>query len=195
MNQIPAVNGVPYVNNAEFIKLTLSLANGESQIHTFSTSYKTEVIEGLEYSPLGGLLNVSTQQRDLSATSYDTAITLSGVDQTNIFYVLSSDYLIKGSKIQFYRGFYNENYIMTSYSLRYTGIITSYSIQENIEMEEVNDSYTVTVNCSNYRVVLENLISGRYTTPSSWKQYSSGDTSMDNVPNLIGAYFNFGQQV
>ena len=69
MNQVPAVNGVPYVNNAEFVKLTLNLANGSQQTHTFSTSYKNETIDGVNYSPLGGLISVSTQQRDLSATS------------------------------------------------------------------------------------------------------------------------------
>lgn len=196
MNSIPAVNGVPYVNNAEFVKLTLSKADQSgTEVYTFSSSYKTESINGINYTPLGGLLSVSTQQRDLSATGFDTSVTLLGVDQTNIFYVLSSDYLIKGSKIELYRGFYNSNYILTSTALRYTGIITSFSIQENLDMDNMDDNYTVTVNCSSYKTVLENLISGRYTSPSSWKNFNPTDTSMDNVPNLINAYFNFGQQV
>lgn len=196
MNSIPAVNGVPYVNNAEFVKLTLTKADGSgTEVYTFSSSYKTESIDGYDYSPLGGLLSVSTQQRDLAATGYDTAVTLLGVDQTNIFYVLSSDYLIKGSQIELYRGFYDEHYMLTSTALRYTGIITSYAIQENLDNENMDDNYTVTVNCSNYKTVLENLRSGRFTSPSSWKNFSSTDTSMDNVPRLINSYFNFGQPV
>lgn len=197
MNIIPEVNGVPYVNNAEFVKLTLNLANGNSSIYTFSTSYKSESFGGTSYSPLGGLLNISTQQRDLTATSYDTAITLSGVDQTNIFYVLSDQYLIKGSKIQFYRGFYDNNYNLDTSNvvLRYTGIVTSYTIQENVDMDLMNDTYTVTLNCSNYKTVLENYVSGRNTNPSSWRQFYPNDRSMDNVPNLINAVFDFGMPV
>lgn len=196
MNIIPEVNGVPYVNNAEFVKLDLiNASNGLPTTYTFSTSYKPEVINGQTYSPLGGLLSVSTQQRDLSASSYDTSITLIGVDQTNIFHVLSSQFLIKGSKVQFYRGFYNNQYILTSSELRYTGVVTSWAIQENIDMELLDDSYTVTINCSNYKTVLENLVSGRFTSPTSWKNTLSTDTSMDNVPNLINAYFNFGRDV
>lgn len=194
MNNIPQVNGVPYVNNAEFVKLTLNLTNGTQQVKTFSTSYKAETIGGLSYDPLGGLLDVSTQQRDLAATGYDTTISLSGVDQTNIFYVLSDQYLIKGSKIEFYRGFYNENYNLTATNLRYTGIITSYAIQENLDQNNQVDNYTVSINCSSFKLVLQNLISGRYTNPSSWSQYGPLDKSMDNVPNLINAYFNFGQK-
>jgi hypothetical protein len=194
MNNIPAVNGVPYVNNAEFVKLSLSTSTGNVEVLTYSTSYKSENIGGTVYSPLGGYLGVSTQQRDLSATGYDTTITLSGVDQTNIFYVLSDQYLIKGSKIEFYRGFYNENYNLTSTVLRYTGIVTSYTIEENLDLDSKVDNYTVSVNCSSYKTVLQNLISGRYTNPSSWSQYGPSDKSMDNVPNLINAYFNFGQK-
>lgn len=196
MNTIPQVNGVPYVNNAEFVKLDLiNASNGMPTTYTFSTSYKPEVIDGVTYSPLGGLLGVSTQQRDLSASSYDTSITLAGVDQTNIFHVLSSQYLIKGSIVKFYRGFYDSQYELTSSELRYTGVVTSWAIQENLDMEQMDDTYTVTINCSNYKTVLENLVSGRFTSPTSWKNQTPTDTSMDNVPNLINAFFDFGRDV
>ena len=193
MNIISAVNGVPYVNNAEFVKLTLNLAAGGSEIYTFSSSYRIETFDEVEYTPLGGLMGVSTQQRDLAATSYDTAITLVGVDQTNIYYVLSSDYLIKGSTIEFYRGFYDTNYALTSVSLRYTGVVTSYTIQENVDMDQMSDTYTVTINCSNHKTILENQISGRNTNPTSWAEFYANDTSMENVPNLINAVFDFGK--
>lgn len=191
MIEIPQVNGTPYVNNAEFVKLTLALSAGGTQIHTFSTSYKNETIDGDVYIPLGGLLTVSTQQRDLRATGYDTSITLQDVDKTNIAFVLSNDYLIKGSQIVFYRGFYDENYSLTNTVLRYTGIVTSYAIQENID--GVNDNFTVTINCSNYKTVLENRVAGRNTNPTSWARFYPNDTSMDNVPNLINAVFDFGK--
>lgn len=195
MNNIPAVNGVPYVNNAEFVKLTISLAAGGTEVFTFSSSYKEETINGSVYKPLGGLIAVSTQQRDLRATSYDTTVTLAGVDQTNIYYVLSSDFLIKGSTIQVYRGFYDSNYNLTSNALRYTGIVTSWAVQENVEIESHDDNYTVSINCSNYKTVLENRIAGRNTNPTSWRSFDPTDSSMDNVPNLVNANFDFGKKV
>lgn len=196
MNQIPQVNGVPYVNSAEFVKLTLSLADGQStEVVTFSSSYRNETIDGNVYTPLGGLMDVSTQQRDLKATGYDTAITLVGMQADNIYYALSSVYRLKGSKIEFYRGFYDSNYIMVNSALRYTGVVTSYTIQETLDNEVLTDSYTITINCSNYKYILENRISGRNTNPTSWMRYNALDTSMSNVPNLINAYFDFGKKV
>tara|TARA_R110000868_G_scaffold246436_1_gene503083 strand:+ start:689 stop:1525 length:837 start_codon:yes stop_codon:yes gene_type:complete len=168
-------------------------AGGASNVYTFSSSYRPETIDGTTYTPLGGLLSVNTQQRDLRATSFDTAITLSGIDQTNIFYVLSSDYLIKGSKIQFWRGFYDTNFNLVNTVLRYTGIVTSYTINESVEQNTNDDSYIVTLNCSNYKTVLENRIAGRNTNPTSWRNFYPNDASMDNVPSLINAVFDFGQ--
>ena len=193
MDYIPQVNGTPYVNNAEFVKLTLVRADHDpDEIYTFSSSYKQETFNSTTFTPLGGLLNVSTQQRDLRVTSYDTTISLLGVDPTNIYVVLSSDFLIKGSKIELWRGFYDDNYILTNTVLRYTGIITSYTVQETVDMDSMSDSYIIALNCSNYKTVLENRIAGRNTNSSSWKEFNPTDTSMDSVAGLVNAVFDFG---
>jgi hypothetical protein len=191
MINIPAVNNVPYVNNAEFIKLTVINVDGSSTVHTFSSSYKIEVIDGVSYLALGGLLNVGTQQRDLRVTSSDTSITLSGLTSDNIYLVLGTQ--IKGSTIELWRGFYNNNYALTSTVRRFKGVITSYSIHE--DLSENTDNFVISVNCSAYKTVLENRISGRKTNTASWKQFNPTDTSMDKVQALDNTYFDFGKTV
>jgi len=191
MINIPQVNNVPYVNNAEFVKLTIVNPNSSTVVHTFSSSYKNETIAGTSYVALGGLLMVGTQQRDLRVSSADTTVTLSGLSSDNIYLVLGTQ--IKGSLIEIYRGFYDDNYNLVNSVKRYDGIITSYTITE--DRENTTDNFIISVNCSAYKVVLENRIAGRKTNSQSWKEFDPTDISMDQVQALDGAYFNFGNPV
>jgi hypothetical protein len=163
METIPAVAGnKALVINAEFVKLTIfnDVSNTANvSIYTFSSSYKAETIDGQVYSPLGGLLAVGIQQRDIRATSADTSVTLSGIDGNNIYVVLANK--IKGSEIEIIRGFYDNNYTLTSSAHRFTGIVTSYNIAE--DRSEDTDNFMVTISASSFLSVLENRISGRKT--------------------------------
>jgi hypothetical protein len=194
---IPAVDNKPYINNAEFVKMTVYNANNVPTVYTFSSSYKSEVINGLTYSALGGLLSVGTHQRDIRVTSSDTSIMLSGIGSDNIYVVLANK--LKGSLVEIYRGFYNQNYVLQSTVLRFNGVITSYSIVEDYNPIDSTDAFSITVNCSSYKTILANRIAGRQTSPNHWNQYSTvpanKDSVMINVPNLINAYFDFGMPV
>ena len=193
MENIPAVaNNKPLVNNAEFVKLTIyneygNLAN--SNVYTFSSSYQSETIDGQVYTPLGGLLAVGIQQRDIRVTSADTSISLSGIDGNNMAVVLGS--LIRGSKLEITRGFYDNNYTLTSDAKRFTGIVTNYNISE--ERQDNDDNFTITLNASSFKSVLENRIAGRKTNSESWKEINPTDTSMDRVPSLADRAFDFGK--
>jgi hypothetical protein len=160
-------------------------------VYTFSSAYKAETIANTVYSPLGGLLAVGIQQRDIRVTSADTTIMLSGIPadgSDNMAVVLGTK--IRGSKLQVTRGFYNNNYVLANTAARFTGIITSYNVTE--ERQDLVDNFVITVNASSYKTVLENKISGRKTNPESWKVYNPSDTSMDNVYSLADQYFDFG---
>ena len=151
---IPQVNDVPYVNNAEFVKMTVYNDDNTTTVHTFSSSYKAETINGQVYTPLGGLMMVGMQQRDIRVTSFDTAITLTGVGSDNIYMVLATR--LKGSLVEVYRGFYDTEYVLEDAVLRFNGVITSYTITEDLDTDLRNDNFTVTVNCSAYKTILEN---------------------------------------
>ena len=189
---IPEVQNTGAINSAEFVKLTVfndynNTAN--TSTYTFSSAYKSEVIDGTTYLPLGGLLSVGAQNRDLKVTSGDTMIALSGVSGNNIYIVL--DTKIRGSEVEVWRGFYDANGNIGNTYLRFTGIITSYGIQE--DRQDQDDNYTVTVAASSYKTVLQNRIAGRKTNEESWKFFNSSDTSMDRVYSIAGVQFDFGK--
>jgi hypothetical protein len=193
MENIPAVaNNKPLVNNAEFVKLTIYNEYGNTannNVYTFSSSYQSETIDGQVYTPLGGLLAVGIQQRDIRVTSADTSVSLSGIDGNNMYVVLGS--LIRGSKLEITRGFYDNNYTLTSDAKRFTGIVTNYNISE--ERQDQDDNFTITLNASSFKSVLENRIAGRKTNSESWKEYNPTDTSMDRVQSLADRAFDFGK--
>lgn len=197
MDHIPEVaNSPPSINTAEFVKLTIYNEYGNIAnvtVHTFSSAYKAETIDGTVYLPLGGLLAVGTQPRDLRVTSADTSIAISGISGNNIYIVL--DTKIKGSKIEILRGFYNNNYILTNTYPRFTGIVTSYGIGEDLETNfgGSTDNFTVTLNASSYKTVLENRTAGRKTNKSSWQVFNSTDSSMNNVYSIADQTFDFGK--
>jgi hypothetical protein len=191
MINIPQVNNVPYVSNAEFIKLIVTSNDNITTTHTFSSSYKNEVINGSTYLALGGLLSVGTQQRDLRVTNSDTVITLSGLQSENIYLVLGTK--IKGSLVEIYRGFYDDQYSLVNTVRRYNGVVTSYTLNEDLQVENHNDNFVISINCSAFKTVLENRVSGRKTNGTSWKVFNPTDTSMDNVQAISQAYFDFGK--
>jgi hypothetical protein len=193
MENIPAVaNNKALVNNAEFVKLTIynEYANtANNNVYTFSSSYKSEDISGTTYGPLGGLLAVGIQQRDIRVTSADTSISISGISGNNMAVVLGTK--IRGSQIEIIRGFYDNNYILTNTAQRFSGIVTSYNITE--ERQDNDDNFTITLNASSFKSVLENRIAGRKTNSESWKEYNPTDTSMDRIPSLADKQMDFGQ--
>ena len=195
MEIIPAVaDNKTNINSAEFIKLTIyNDVNNPTDIsvYTFSSSYKEETIAGQTYSPMGGLLAVGIQQRDIRVTSADTSLTLSGISGDNIYVVLGNK--IRGSKLEITRGFYNDNYVLTSTAHRFTGIVTSYNISE--ERHDLVDNYTVTLNASSFRYVLENRIAGRKTNRESWQQFYVFDGSLNNLYSISDQQFDFGMPV
>jgi hypothetical protein len=193
MENIPPVsNNATQIVSAEFVKLTVfnDVSNTANvNVYTFSSSYKTETIANLAYTPLSGLLSVGAQNRDIRVTSGDTTIALSGVSGNNIPIVLGTK--IRGSQVEVLRGFYDANMVLTNTYPRFTGIVTNYGISE--DREELLDNFTVTISASSYKTVLENRIAGRKTNKESWRYFDSNDSSMDNVYAISGVQFDFGQ--
>jgi hypothetical protein len=189
---ITQVDGKLTIKDAEFIRVTMP----DNTVYAFSSSFRNEVINNTvfsgTYTALGGLLSVSGHQRDLSVTSYDTTVSLVGVDKTQIGAILTAN--VKGAKIEIWRGFYNDTYELDGTPvLRYTGIVTGYVIDENYG--ELSDTFMLSLHCSSYKRVLETRLSGRFTNKSSWRSVNSTDAGMDNVAAINGAKFNFGQKL
>jgi len=192
MDNIPAVaNNPTNITTAEFVKLTIyndATNPSDTTVYTFSSAYKYEEIDGQVYSPMGGLMAIGIQQRDLRATSSQTSISLSGISGDNIYLVLGTK--VQGSIVQIIRGFYDENYNLTSYANRFTGIITAYNITE--DRKDQTDNFTVTITANSFKTVLENRVTGRKTNRHSWQVVNPTDSAMNNVGSISGQWFDFG---
>lgn len=90
------------IRQAEFIRLTTA-----SNVYTFCNAASAITVNGIAFTNLGSLLQLSDIKRDVKATSSDLSISLTGVDGTNVAVVLGSN--IKGSKIEVWRGFLDSN--------------------------------------------------------------------------------------
>jgi len=195
MDNIPAVAGSPpQINTAEFVKVTIYndfTDPTDTTIITASSAYRDFEIDGQNYSAIGGLLGVGSQQKDLRVTSADTTVVLSGIDGTNIAIVLGTN--IRGSKLEITRGFFDDAGALTSTAKRFTGIITSYNVSE--DRQGLDDMFTVSVNASNYKSVLANRNAGRRTNKSSWEFFNPTDSSMVNVYSIATQAFDFGKKV
>lgn len=180
------------IRQAEFIRLTLP-----SNTYTFCNAAAPITVNGITFTNLGSLLQLSDIKRDIKATSSDLSISLTGVDGTNIAIVLGSD--IKGSRIEVWRGFLDSNnQIITTptqqFFKRYQGIVSNYSITEDFNEQLRTRVATVGLSCASFRTILENRVGGVRTTPKIWQVYYPGDTSMNRVPAIAGSYFDFGGQ-
>lgn len=180
------------IRQAEFIRLTLP-----SNTYTFCNAASPITVNGITFTNLGSLLQLSDIKRDIKATSSDLSVSLTGVDGTNVAVVLGSN--IKGSRIEVWRGFLDSNnQIITTptqqFFKRYQGIVSNYSITEDFNEQLRIRVATVGLSCASFRTILENRVGGVRTTPKIWQVYYPNDTSMNRVPTIAGSYFDFGGQ-
>ena len=199
---ISFVNTGTHIKTAEFVQLVISTSTiyaVQPPTVNVSSSYKYETLvidtptvgTTATFTPVGGLLSVGEQHRDLQASSFDTSIVLDGVAYGNIFNVLQ--YELRGALVTIWRGFYDNNLSTPSIVKRFTGVVTSYVITEGQDLE--TPSYSVVLNVSSYKTILSNNIGGRRTNNDDWSRYDPTDTSMNNVANLSYLSFNFGVKV
>ena len=171
------------------------------QILTFSDWHDTIGIYNLEqdeveeYLPFGELLQISSLDADLRATSNPITVALSGIPTGSIEEIHKSR--LKGSKIQIYRGLFDANTgkILTAVSPnpvgRFSGFITNYSLDETYDFDAKVASNTIVLQCTSNVEFFENKKSGRRTNSESYRQYYD-DPSFDRVSELQNTSFDFG---
>lgn len=182
----------PSITYSEFIRLTLPSAT-----YTFCSAASPITVNGVTYTGLGDLLSISNIGQNVKSTSQDLTISLTGIDGSNVGMVLSSD--IKGSIVEVWRGFLNDNNQITSISgvqqffKRYQGIVNNVNIQEGFNEELRTRIATCSIACASFKVILQNRLAGQKTTPTLWQNTYTNDTSMNRVPVITAQYFDFGK--
>ena len=161
-------------NNIEYgvlIDLTL-----DGTTYYISNCYKEVIYDGNTYQALAGFLTVSEIQNNISNANDEVQVSLSAIPP--IYIEKTLDTQIKGGEINIYRAFfdYTTQEVLKDGSgnpkvyRRFTGVISNYSVQEDINTEgqspEVN--HTITIIASSIMGVLENKVSGRRTNQEDY---------------------------
>jgi hypothetical protein len=144
---------------------------------------------------LGRLLGVSATSTELRTSSQQLYVSLSGIPNGSISEIVNSR--IKGSPIEVWRVFFNpvtgaQLAITGNPAGRFFGVVNNYSLQEDYDVEARVSSNTIILSCASVIDILNNKIAGRRTNPLDQKLFFPNDLSMDRVPKLVGANFNFG---
>lgn len=169
-------------------------------------------VGGIQHEPLGGFLAISDIQNNLQNSADELTISLSGIPQNYIGAIVGTK--IKGGTIAIYRYFLDSTrqIVDNRVSARFKGIITNYSVSEDIQNNDtsVDINYTISLVCSSLFGVLENRQSGRRTNQIDYQvRYQNTvagvktderfmtstittDPSMNRVITLFDEKFDFG---
>ena len=164
----------------------------------FSDAITTYTIDSESYVPLGSLMGVTSSASELRVSSGELTITISGVLSDSIAEIVNSK--IKGAPVRVYRQFSDA---VTGTALvtagnpsgRFRGFVNNYAINEEWDNQTRVATNTIVFSCASAVDVLDRKISGRKTNPESQKRFFPTDVSMDRVPNLENATFNFGAPI
>lgn len=160
----------------------------------FTDHYRAYTINEEEYSPVGRFLKVTASKSELRASANTVTITLAGIPATSITEMIYSR--LKSAQVRIYRGFFDvsTNAIIGDPIGRFRGFVNNYSISEEYDIDTRKATNTMVIDCGSSVDILNKKISGRKTNPQSMKRYYPTDISMDKVPNLENASFDFGSR-
>lgn len=166
-----------------------------NEIIRFSDYIRNVTINGEEYLPLGKLVTIGTSKSEIKSAGDSMTITLSGIPTNSLNEILYSE--MKGSVVNVYRVFFDaitgEQLSITGNPAgRFSGYVNNYSITEDLDIEELQNTHVINLECSSYISLLKNFVNGRRTNPEDQKELYPGDTSFDRVPSIMGTNYNFG---
>lgn len=185
------LSGYSNVQTGLFVTIDVDGTN----IFRFSDYNTTIAIDGHNYTGLGQFVSITTSTSDLKSAPGNVTITMSGIPSSSISSVTSLG--MKGAKVIVQRVFFDASTgnilsITGNPVGRFFGIIDNYSLNEEYDITARTSVTSITFVCSSVVDLLQNKIAGRKTNPSSNKSYYATDVSMDRVPALVGANFDFG---
>lgn len=185
------LSAYPAIRTALFVRLDVE----DLGVLRFSDFYRDYTISGETYNALGSLMNVSNSTTELKLSSQDVTITLSGIPSTNIDTVF--DYKLKGSDVKIQRGIFDVNTgnlisIAGNPAGKFIGLVNNFSVNEEFDFAGESSSVTIQLQCTSVVGLLQRKISGRITNPTDHRSWFPTDPSMDRVPSLVGANFNWG---
>lgn len=167
------------------------------EVPNFSTAYISDYnvplsFGGNTYTNIGTLLSVSSLTSELKPSRGEISISLSGVPTGSISTILNQE--IKGSNIWIYRAYFNAqthqplNFGSGNTQLHFKGIVTNYSITDDIDLGAGIATSTITLTCNSPVEILSHKVSGRRTNQTDF----ATTQDMSRVQALANSNFNFG---
>ena len=156
-----------------------------------SNSWKAITYNGNVYTELGSFLSVGEFIEDIKTTNGDLSMVLTGIPAGNVRTVMENP--VKGGVVKVYRAFFDDNYAVTNVYPRYNGLITNFSISENVELAQGDITNSVGISVASINTILENRINGQRTTPQDRARHFPGDTTFARVPIINNTAFDFGK--
>lgn len=196
MDNIAPLQNTNVIRMADFVRVTTP--SETFRMATTPSPLTIPAVDSQPFDALSGLIAIGDTQRDIKSTANETTITLVGIDQSWLSWVLSQE--IKGAQIEMWHGFFDENGALITtggtgglYKF-FTGYINSFSISEQW-MEEIREMVgTITVAASSIQIILQNRTAGRYTNNNAWQFFNAGDTSMDRISAIETLNYFFGKE-
>jgi hypothetical protein len=158
-----------------------------------SNSWKAITYDGNVYTQLGAFLSVGEFREDIKTTNGDLSLELTGIPAGNIQTVLQNP--VKGGIVKIFRAFFDDNYAESTVSVypRYNGLITNFSINEQVSLDQGDITNTVGISVASINTILENRINGQRTTPEDRARLFPSDTTFARVPVINNTAFDFGK--
>lgn len=179
----------------DYYKATFATSSFTTETFLFSDMSRDITIGSDTYTGIGKLMGITTTNSELKISTQDVTVTVSGIPDSALEEFQASRF--KGSNIDIYRGIFNAQTgqflaITGNPMLRFKGLITNLSLNEEYSIEDRTASNSITLSCASTIDIMSRKVSGRKTNPESQAYFYSGDVSMDRVPKLVGSYFDFG---
>jgi len=181
---IPEVLGNVNVATALFVDLQL----GDTTYY-ISDCYTNLTLNGNEYTSLGALLEVGDFISDYKATQGSIQMVISGIPNNTNYTRIVQGAKIKGGDVSVRRAFFDPDtldLIGTTGYLRFSGIISNWSLEEDTNFIQGVATSTLLLECVSVYTVLTKRIAGQRTNGTDRRRFFSADTSFDRVTYIAG---------
>jgi hypothetical protein len=189
-----SINLSGYSNITTALLLEIDIAGVTTYITDLGQSI---VYGGNTYANFGTFMNITNTTSELRTTSDSITITISGLPNTSLTNFLN--YRVKGSKVRVYRALVDASAAILPITGnpmgRFFGYVNNYTLDEQYDFRSQSATNTISIECTSLISVLENKYVGRRTNPTDQNKFYPSDLSMDRVPSLMKAEFQFGGSV
>jgi len=173
----------------ELVKFQVTSDNADSLF--LNTGYASVTYNSDTYLPGSNIVSLSAVEETKDVKTNAITIQLNGIPNTIIAALENVNAI--GGIVTIYQAFWNEETgaIQGQVYQKWQGIINSHAVdEENTASGDVN----ITVECKNIVGAILNTKSGRFTSDSSFKQYTNNDASMEFVASMVDFNPRFGAE-